>query len=119
MAEPSTLEAFEFMADIALTRHVYAAEDRALEKNCDIEDELDFIPVLRPLLMSLLASGWKPIDANTPRHREILVYCPPRPDEDLPYLVSVCKWHPDAGFCVDELREPTLYQDIHLPYQES
>ena len=52
---------------------------------------------------------WKPIN-SAPRNREIEVWCPPR--EDLPELVSKCLWHPDAGFCVDELREPTHWREL-------
>lgn len=32
---------------------------------------------------------------------------------DLPPFVSFCAWHPDAGFCTDELREPTHW--VPLP----
>lgn len=28
----------------------------------------------------------------------------------LPGFISDCSWHPDAGFCVDELREPTAWR---------
>lgn len=31
-----------------------------------------------------------------------LAYAPP--SEGLPELYSLCAWHPDAGFCIDELR---------------
>lgn len=53
---------------------------------------------------------WKLIDENTPKDRDILVYAPPY--EDLKELYSVCRWHEDAGFCIDELREPTLWCEI-------
>ncbi len=53
---------------------------------------------------------WKPIDENTPKDRSILVYAPSR--EGLNYLIMVCKWHDYAGFCVDELRCPTHWQEL-------
>jgi len=51
---------------------------------------------------------WKPIE-SAPQDREIVVYAPGR--EGLGELVSLCQWHPDAGFCIDELREPTLWTE--------
>lgn len=31
---------------------------------------------------------------------------------DLPPFVSKCSWHPDAGFCTDELREPIMWRPL-------
>lgn len=59
-------------------------------------------------------STWYPI-AIAPKKIKIAVYCPPY--EDLDELVSVCQWHPDAGFCVDEVRQPTLW--TYLPVNKS
>jgi hypothetical protein len=52
--------------------------------------------------------AWHPIE-TAPKDREIVVYAPGR--EGLGELVSLCQWHPDAGFCIDELREPTLWTE--------
>lgn len=49
---------------------------------------------------------WKPIGL-APKDRPILVWAPGR--LDLPPICCLCQWHEDAGFCVDELREPTHY----------
>lgn len=46
---------------------------------------------------------WLPMD-TAPHDTEIVVWCDGV--QDLPPMVSLCKWHPDAGFYVDELREP-------------
>lgn len=27
-------------------------------------------------------------------------------------MVLICQWHEDAGFCIDELRTPTLWCEI-------
>lgn len=51
-----------------------------------------------------------PISEDTPKDRKILVYCPAQ--EGLPELVCFCQWHPDAGFCVDEIRNPTHWAEI-------
>jgi hypothetical protein len=47
---------------------------------------------------------------TAPRGRPIIVYCPER--HGLQAMASICEWHPDAGFCVDELREPTCWTEI-------
>jgi hypothetical protein len=51
---------------------------------------------------------WQPI-SSAPKDRVIVVYAPPY--QDLEPMVSFCKWHEDAGFCIDELREPTFWID--------
>lgn len=53
---------------------------------------------------------WIPIDENTPRHRDLLVYAPAY--QDLRSLKQVCRWHVSAGFCIDELRTPTHYKEL-------
>lgn len=54
----------------------------------------------------IAAHSWQPIE-TAPMGREILVYCPS--EHGLGCLICVCKWHEDAGFCVDELRSPTYW----------
>ncbi len=55
---------------------------------------------------------WRPM-VRAPRDRLILAYCPEY--EGLPEMLAVCKWHDMAGFCVDELRSPTLFAEIPMP----
>lgn len=62
------------------------------------------------------AEAWMPINDDTPRDREILVYAPPR--EGLPHIICSCRWHDDAGYCVDEIRSPTLWQELPAPPAE-
>lgn len=69
----------------------------------------------RQLLTALLTeckelNPWLPIDENTPKDKNILVYAPPY--QGLQSLQQVCKWHESAGFCIDELRTPTHYQEL-------
>lgn len=56
---------------------------------------------------------WKSIE-DAPRDELIEVFAPGGPC-DLPDLVSLCQWHPDAGFCVCELREPTHWRPFVRP----
>ena len=54
---------------------------------------------------------WLPIEqAKEDPDREIFVWA--APCEDLPGFACWCAWHPDAGFCVDELRKVTHYLPI-------
>lgn len=43
----------------------------------------------------------------------IEVYAPER--EGLPPMVSLCRWHPDAGFCVCEIRNVTCWRRFSPP----
>lgn len=54
---------------------------------------------------------WQPIETAPRDGTEIVVYAPAR--EGLNSMASKCAWHPDAGFCIDELRHPTHW--IPLP----
>lgn len=56
---------------------------------------------------------WLPIDTAPRDGRTIVVYAPAR--DGLGDLVSLCRWHADAGFCVDELREATHWQPFCPP----
>lgn len=58
--------------------------------------------------------GWEPIE-TAPKDRPIRLFAPGVSDRwegDLGDLIAVCRWHPDAGFCVCELREPTHWQEV-------
>ena len=56
--------------------------------------------------------SWNPIDDATPKDRVIEVYAPER--EGFGPYISLCKWHPDAGFCIHEICEPTHWRE-HIP----
>lgn len=58
-----------------------------------------------------LQGRWRPIE-TAPRDRVIEVYAPAR--EGFDPLVSICKWHPGAGFCIDEIRNATHWRE-HVP----
>lgn len=50
---------------------------------------------------------------DAPRDRRIRVWAPEY--QGLPAIFAICQWHPDAGFCIDELREPVMWWDLpHL-----
>ena len=56
--------------------------------------------------------GWSPIDEDTPKDRIIELYVPA--EDELQALIILCKYHPDAGFTVDALREATHWRE-HVP----
>lgn len=58
---------------------------------------------------------WQSIE-TAPKDREILVYAPAY--QDLRFLISVCKWNESAGFCIDELRQPTHWMELPKPPRE-
>lgn len=48
---------------------------------------------------------WEPMATAPTDGTEVYVYAAER--EGLPYFITVAAYHPDAGWCVDELREAT------------
>ena len=56
---------------------------------------------------------WLPIATAPTDGRCIVVYAPAR--DGLNEMVSLCSYHPDAGFCIDELREPTHWAPFNRP----
>ena len=62
------------------------------------------------------AQGWRDI-ATAPRDgREIIAYSQDvRGKTPLDPFVSLCAWHPDAGFCTCELREVTHWMPFPPP----
>lgn len=53
---------------------------------------------------------WRHISTAPTDGTLILVWAPAA--HGLPAMYSLCAWHPDAGFCIDELREPTHWQPL-------
>lgn len=64
------------------------------------------------------ATEWQPMETAPRDGKLILVFAPGTSDKwdgDLGSLTTVCAWHPDAGFCVCELREPTHWMPLPDP----
>ena len=64
-----------------------------------------------------VGADWQPIE-TAPKDETIIVFAPGEKDDfpsPLPDLVSLCRWHPDAGFCVCELREVTHWMPFKQP----
>lgn len=57
-------------------------------------------------------TGWRPIE-NAPRNFPVLVYAAAA--HGLPAFQCVAQWHPDGGWCVDELREATHWTLLPEP----
>jgi hypothetical protein len=51
--------------------------------------------------------GWLPIESAPKDGSEFIAYSQDKSGSGLPPFASLCSWHPDAGFCTDEIREPT------------
>ena len=54
-------------------------------------------------------NAWQPIE-TAPKDREILVYAPPY--QELRCLKQVIAHHDSAGYCIDELRYSTHWQEL-------
>lgn len=79
------------------------------------DEKLDYHPGLWP--ERVVPPPWRLIDDDTPRDKPIIVFAPgddPDFHEPLNDIVCLCQWHPDAGFCIDELRHPTHW----MPYEK-
>jgi hypothetical protein len=58
-------------------------------------------------------SEWQPIETAPKDGRLILVWAPAK--EGFTSLYSLCRYHPDAGFCIDEIREATHWMPLPEP----
>ncbi len=61
-------------------------------------------------LRDILLRVGHPIETAPKDGTTILVYAPPR--DGLSFIVCECAYHPDAGFCVDEIRQPELWMPL-------
>lgn len=59
------------------------------------------------------ATGWQPIK-TAPKDGSLFLSWSPA-TEGLSPLFSLCSWHPDAGFCVDEIRSPSHWMPLLTP----
>jgi len=59
---------------------------------------------------------WYPIEC-APRNGElVIVYAPGV--QDLPEIVCLARYHPDGGWCIDELRYPTHWFPFDPPKED-
>jgi len=72
----------------------------------------ELLSAARAALAAAEGAAWQPIETAL-RDRMIWVYAPAY--EGLPEIVGPCRWHDDAGFCVDELRSPTHWHLMPSP----
>lgn len=58
-------------------------------------------------------NGWLPISIAPTDGTEVWVYVAPR--DGLKGFQCVCAYHPDAGWCADELRHVTYWRPLPPP----
>lgn len=63
---------------------------------------------------------WQPI-ATAPKDGTVFIAYSedirvPEESNRLPPFVSLCSWHPDAGFCTCEIRDPTFWMPFVTPH---
>jgi hypothetical protein len=56
---------------------------------------------------------WQPM-ATAPKDGTLFLCWAPAA-HGLPSMYSLCAWHPDAGFCIDELRAATHWMPVPAP----
>lgn len=56
---------------------------------------------------------WQPIETAPKDGKLFLCWAPMY--QDLPSMYSLCAWHDEAGFCIDELRQPTHWMPLPAP----
>jgi hypothetical protein len=57
--------------------------------------------------------GWQPIETAPRDGTEVIAYSQDvRGNSGLNPFVSLCAWHPDAGFCTCELRDATHWMPL-------
>lgn len=73
---------------------------------------------MRAALTAASAAAWRPIEeAKEDQWVWIIAFAPAA--HGLPAIVRPCQWHPDAGFCVDELRTVTHWTPLPEPPKEA
>lgn len=77
-------------------------------------DEATTIRGLRAEIAVLRAvyNFWQPISTAPKDGTLFVAMSQDMGGNDLPPFVSLCAWYPNAGFCTDELREPTHWMLI-------
>ena len=60
---------------------------------------------------------WQPIETAPKDGSAVWVYVAPR--DGLEGFQTMCRWHPDAGWCADELREVTHWMLPEPPTGEA
>ena len=91
------------------------------KRAAQIEDDAAFIAASRTLVPALVAEierllrerEWQPIETAPRDGTNVWVYA--APFQDLPGFQCRYGYHPEGGWCVDELREVTHWQPLLLP----
>lgn len=62
---------------------------------------------------------WQPIETAPKDGTVFLAYSQDLSGNGLSPFISCCSWHPDAGFCTDDICEPTHWLPLpSSPFQQ-
>lgn len=62
-----------------------------------------------------MSSEWRDIETAPRDGTVFLAFSQDLTGSGLPSFISTCGWHDEAGFCTDELREPTHWMPPPSP----
>ncbi len=81
---------------------------------------------MRAALLAADREAWEPMETAPTDGSTVIVYAPP-PDPEkwhetvcgLPAIICTAAYHEDAGYCVDDIREPTHWRPLPAAPKES
>jgi hypothetical protein len=97
--------------------HKETCGDNEWHRRC-VEGYDHVLHALRAVADTLKASaeeGWRPIETAPKDGTDFLAYSQDLGTNDLPPFISLCSWHPDAGFCTCEIRTVTHWLPLPSP----
>ena len=81
---------------------------------------------MRAALLAADAAAWEPMETAPTDGSTVIVYAPsPDPEKwhetvcGLPAIICTAAYHEDAGYCVDDIREPTHWRPLPTPPKEN
>lgn len=99
------------LSEAATTGKTHAAVVAAMRLHC--ADELEATLAALATSSPPVPQGWRPIDTAPQDGTLFLAYAPSY--AGLPAMQSLCAWHSDAGFCIDELRTASYWMPLPMP----
>ena len=86
------------------------------------DNAADHMRIMRAALLAADREAWEPMETAPTDGSTVIVYAPP-PDPEkwhetvcgLPAIICTAAYHEDAGYCVDDIREPTHWRPLPTP----